>query len=72
MSENIRWQKHGTESQRSAVDVLDSMLTTFAVFHLERSALNTDAELNTVEVNAMWWTQFKTSQEKEEQRNGEG
>ena len=29
------------------------MLATFAVFHWERSELNTDADLNAVEVNAM-------------------
>ena len=71
MSENIRWQKYGTESQRSVADVLDSMLATFTVFHLERSELNTDAPLNAVEVNAMV-DPSKTSQEEEERRNGEG
>ena len=40
MSENIRWQKYGTEAQRSAVDVLCVMVVTAAVFHLEMSALN--------------------------------
>ena len=53
MSENIRWQKYGTEEQRSVADVLDSMLATFAVFHWERSELNTDALENAVEVKAM-------------------
>ena len=43
MSENIRCKKQRTEAQRSAVDVLSVMVVTFAVFHLDRSELNTDA-----------------------------
>ena len=36
------------------------MLVTAAVFHLERSALNTDAPKNAVEVLSMpWWSQSK-------------
>ena len=49
----IRRKKQRTEAQRSGVDVLDCMFVTFAVFHLERSELNTYAYLNAVEVNAM-------------------
>ena len=41
------------KNQRSGVDVLLRMVVTAAVFHLEMSALNADASLNTVEVNAM-------------------
>ena len=51
--QNSKRKKQGTEEQRSAVDVLDSMVVTFAVFHLERSELNTDALSNAVEVKAM-------------------
>ena len=41
------------EPQRSAVDVLYDMVVTAAVFHLERSELNADADWNAVEVKAM-------------------
>ena len=49
------WKK-----QTSGVDVLESMLVTAAVFHLERSALNAYAIENAVKVLSMpWWTQSK-------------
>ena len=41
------------KNERTGVDVLVSMFVTAAVTHLERSALNTDAELNAVKVNAV-------------------
>ena len=65
------------------MDVLDPMYVTFAVFHLERSELNTDALKNAVEVNAMVdpiqnksrrrtkkWGRVRTQNSKEETRNG--
>ena len=84
MSENIRWQKQGTEAQRSEVDVLYCMSITFAVFHLERSELNLDASENAVEVKAMVdpiqnksgrrrtkkWGRVRRQNSKEETRNG--
>ena len=48
------------EEQRTGVDVLAYMLFTFAVSHLERSALNTSADINAVEALSMpWWSQSK-------------
>jgi hypothetical protein len=41
------------KNQRTGVDVLAYMFVTAAVFHLETSALNADAELNAVKVNAV-------------------
>ena len=42
------------------------MFFTATVSHLERSALNTDAPENTVEVLSMpWWTHFQKVVEKE-------
>ena len=60
------------------------MVVTFAVFHLERSALNTDADPNAVEVNAMVdpiqnksrrrrtkkWGRVRRQNSKEETTNG--
>ena len=65
------------------MDVLYRMFATFAVFHLDRSELNTDAPLNAVEVNAMVdpiqnksrrrtkkWGRVRKQNSKEETRNG--
>ena len=38
----------GQQKQEDGVDVLDCMVVTAAVFHLERSALNTEAPANAV------------------------
>ena len=58
----VERKKQRTKEQRSAVDVLLYMLFTFAVFHLERSELNTDAYRNAVEVNAVLLTHPKQSE----------
>ena len=50
--QNSKRKKQRTKEQRCAVDVLDPMVVTATVFHLERSELNADAEANAVEVNA--------------------
>ena len=41
------------KNQRTGVNVLPYMLATATVFHLERSALNADADKNAVKVNAV-------------------
>ena len=61
------------KNQRSGVDVLFCMVVTAAVFHLERSALNTDAPENTVEVLSMpWWSQSKIKVEEERRKKKTG
>ena len=66
------------------MDVLNAMFVTAAVFHLERSELNTDAYKNAVEVKAMVdpiqnksrrrrtkkWGRVRRQNSKEETRNG--
>ena len=51
--ENSSERSKGQQNKRGGVDVLYFIFVTAAVFHLEMSALNADASLNTVEVNAM-------------------
>ena len=61
------------KNQKTGVDVLCCMFVTAAVFHLERSALNADADWNAVEVlSRPWWSQSKNKKWKknEEKRNG--
>ena len=51
--QNSTRKKQGTEEHKSAVDVLNCIIVTFAVFQLERSELNTEADRNAVEANTM-------------------
>jgi hypothetical protein len=60
------------KNQRTGVDVLSCMVVTAVVFHLERSALNTDAKKNAVKVNAVVdpIAKKKSGRKNEEKRNG--
>ena len=75
LRKQLMGKKQGMEEQRSGVDVLPPqqqlppMLVTAAVSHLERSALNTDAPTNAVEVLSMpWWSQSKIKVEEERRK----
>jgi hypothetical protein len=60
--------KDTRNGRNKEMDVLQYMLVTFAVFHLERSALNTDADRNAVKVNAV--VDPIEKEKVEEERNG--
>ena len=64
--------KERKNQRTKEVDVLCCMFVTAAVFHLERSALNLDARLNAVNVNAVVETigKKKEKEETKKKRNG--
>ena len=67
--ENSSERSKGQQNKRGGMDVLSSMLVTAAVFHLERSALNANADKNAVEVLSMpWWSQSKIKVEEERRK----
>ena len=69
MRKQISTKDTKTEEQKSGVDALSRMVVTAAVFHLERSALNADADMNAVKVLSMpWWSQSKIKVEEERRK----
>ena len=63
----------GQQNKRGGVNVLDSMVVTAAVFHLEMSALNAAAYWNAVHVGGcrcrVWLTQIQKKEHRENRKN---